>query len=226
MKPSSISKKLQAHQHIKCFTVFFLMLAPVPYLIVECNRFSNSAFLSLLFFTGWFIWTFAEYVLHRFWNHAKDVDKNNSIVQRHHHHHTHPTEISISATQRIIMMFIVCSLVGLSLWLNSYVMILAGMGTGIFWFFQMHYFLHQKWAKKIFPVLVRYHVVHHCKEPDTCFGITTSWWDRIFGTTPHKDKKISEKVIAFYYKKEKTTGNGFLVSSMIDEKLNHVGLGE
>jgi len=56
--------------------------------------------------------------------------------------------------------------------------------------------------------LLNYHIVHHCKEPDTCFGSSTTWWDRVFGTTPHKTKGISERILAFYYKKEKKTNGG------------------
>ncbi len=207
-------------QQIKCFTIFFLLLTPMLFITIEFAEFFNSAFPFILFFAGWFTWTFAEYILHRFWNHAKDVNKNDSLVQRHHHHHTHPTEISVSGKQRLIMILIGVTLIVFSLWINEYLLILAGLETGIFWFFLMHYFLHQKWSKKVFPRLVHYHVIHHCKETDTCFGISTSWWDRIFGTLPKNNKKIPERIITFYYKKEKKASRRYSISSMIDEKLS------
>jgi 4-hydroxysphinganine ceramide fatty acyl 2-hydroxylase len=215
----TISFSTSQLQQIKCFTIFFLLLAPILFVVIEFANFLSSVFPFLLFFTGWFTWTFAEYILHRFWNHAKGVNKDNSIVQRHHHHHTHPTEISVSGKQRFIMILIGIALIVFSLWINEYLLILAGLETGIFWFFLMHYFLHQKWAQKIFPRLLNYHLVHHCKEPDACFGISTIWWDFVFGTTPKKNKELSEKVIAFYYKKEKRRKKRFSIMSMIDEKL-------
>ncbi|MFI5187633.1 MAG: sterol desaturase family protein [Chitinophagales bacterium] len=216
MKLTSIFKKDQSFQQLKCFAVFFLIVAPVVYCTIEFAAFLGYTLPFFLFFLGWFIWTFVEYILHRFWNHAKGVE-NNSIVHRHHHHHTHPTDIYVSATHRSMMLLIDLALISLSIWLNPHIMFIAGLWTGFFWFFLMHYFLHQKWTKKVFPRLVRYHVVHHCKEPDTCFGISAAWWDGIFGTTPKKNKEISERILAFYYKKEK---QGCSISSLIDEKLS------
>lgn len=196
------------------------MLLPMVYVIIECATVFSSVTPYLLFFTGWFVWTFAEYILHRFWNHAKGVNKDNSLVQRHQHHHTHPTEIKVSGMQRLMMILLCAALVWLSVWLSPYLMVLAGIGTGIFWFVMMHYFLHQRWAKKIFPRLVRYHVVHHCKEPDSCYGISTAWWDRLFGTAPQTNRTISQKVLTFYYDKDMKKKHTSTVSSFIDEKLS------
>jgi sterol desaturase/sphingolipid hydroxylase (fatty acid hydroxylase superfamily) len=220
MKAISLNKSTQISQQLKCFAVFVLILTPIMYCAIRFADRLSYAVTPLLFFTGWFIWTFAEYVMHRFWNHAKNAE-NSSIVQRHNHHHTHPTEISISGKLRAMMLCISLVLIALSLWLNTYLMFIAGMWTGFFWFFLMHYFLHQKWAKKVFPRLVHYHVVHHCKEPDTCFGISVAWWDILFSTTPKKNKKISERILSFYYRREQKPKPGYLISSIVDEKLSH-----
>jgi len=220
MKAISLNNRTQTHLQLKCFAVFVLILTPVMYCTIQFADYLSYGVTPVLFFTGWIIWTFAEYVMHRFWNHAKNAE-NSPIVQRHNHHHTHPTEISISGKQRAIMLFISLVLIGLSLWFNTYLMFVAGVWTGFFWFFLMHYFLHQKWSKKVFPRLVHYHVVHHCKEPDTCFGISVPWWDIIFSTTPKKNKEISERILSFYYRKEQKPKQSSLISSTVDEKLNH-----
>lgn len=218
MKSNSIHNRTQMYQQLKCFAVFGLIITPMMAGIIKFAHLLSYAFPAVLFFAGWFIWTFAEYILHRFWNHSKGVE-NSSLVQKHNHHHTHPTDIYVSAAHRVISLLIGVCLIGLSLWLSSYIMFIAGLWIGVFWFFLMHYFLHQKWAKKVFPRLVHYHVVHHCKEPDTCFGISTAWWDRLFGTTPKKNKEIAERILTFYYKKPKEENKGFSISAMIDEKL-------
>jgi sterol desaturase/sphingolipid hydroxylase (fatty acid hydroxylase superfamily) len=117
------------------------------------------------------------------------------------------------------MLLIDAALVVLSFCLTPYLMILAGLGAGVFGFIMMHYILHQRWAKKAFPRLVRYHIVHHCKEPDMCFGVTVTWWDRILGTTPKKNKLIPDRVISFFYEKEKSSGAKIRVLPIVDEKL-------
>ncbi|HEY1871850.1 MAG TPA: sterol desaturase family protein, partial [Chitinophagaceae bacterium] len=206
------------NQQLKCFAVFILILTPIICCLVGFASSLNGIFPWLLFFTGWFTWTFVEYILHRFWNHEKGGD--NSIVQKHNHHHTHPTDIYVSATHRSLMLFIDVVLISLSLWVNPYILIIVGIWTGFFWFFMMHFFMHQKWAKKVFPRLVHYHVIHHCKEPDACFGVSTRWWDHLFGTTPRKNKEIPERIITFYYKKEEKATRGSSILSVVDEKLS------
>jgi sterol desaturase/sphingolipid hydroxylase (fatty acid hydroxylase superfamily) len=80
-------------------------------------------------------------------------------------------------------------------------MLAAGAWTGISMFFFMHYFLHQKWAVKVFPRRVNCHIIHHCKEPETCYGVSTGLWDRVFKTLPGKNRKIAERIVEFYYRK-------------------------
>jgi sterol desaturase/sphingolipid hydroxylase (fatty acid hydroxylase superfamily) len=121
----------------------------------------------------------------------------------HLHHHTHPTEIKITKKQRIIMIGFCVTLVTTSILFSKWLMLPAGVWTGISWFFLMHYFLHQKWCVKIFPRLVNNHIIHHCKEPETCYGVSVVWWDQVFRTMPRKNKQIADRVIAFYYRKEK-----------------------
>ena len=220
MKASATFGKSEPLEQTKCFAIFFALLLPIGCFVAACNQLYNPITRYVLFFAGWFVWSFAEYILHRFWNHDKAANKNNSIVQRHHHHHTHPTEIKVSGKHRALMILLSISLISLSFWTSPYLMIVAGIETGIFWFFMMHYFLHQKWARKVFPRLVTYHVVHHCKEPDTCYGISTAWWDRLFRTTPQLNKTISQKVLAFYYQKDSKKKRGTTISSLIDEKLS------
>ena len=189
---------------MKCFAIFILILSPVILFIIQFKENETVSFWILLLATGWFIWTFVEYCLHRFWNHSKTANKDNHVVQMHMHHHTHPTEIKITGRQRIIMVVICAILISLSLLFSKWIMFAAGAWTGISWFFLMHYFLHQKWAIKIFPRRVNYHMIHHCKEPETCYGVSFGWWDNIFGTLPQKNKQIAERIVAFYYRKEKS----------------------
>ena len=186
---------------IKCFGIFGLLLTPVIILIVHYSQNVSPNFWLFLFATGWFSWTFVEYCMHRFWNHSETADKNNQLVHLHLYHHTHPTEIKVSKSQRALMIIICAILISMSILFSKWLMLAAGAWAGISWFFLMHYFLHQKWAVKIFPRRVKFHIIHHCKEPEACYGVSVGWWDRLFRTLPQKNKPIAERIIDFYYRK-------------------------
>ena len=186
---------------LRCIVIFSILLTPIIFLIVYYNESETMSFQLLLFGTGWFSWTFVEYCLHRFWNHSKTVDINNHVVKMHLHHHTHPTEIKITARQRFIIIVIDFILISSSVLISKWLMLAAGAWTGISLFFFMHYLLHQKWTVRVFPGRVNCHMIHHCKEPETCYGVSTGWWDIVFNTLPKKNRQIAERIVEFYYRK-------------------------
>jgi sterol desaturase/sphingolipid hydroxylase (fatty acid hydroxylase superfamily) len=47
-----------------------------------------------------------------------------------------------------------------------------------------------------------FHVCHHCKYPDRCFGVTVTWWDRLFLTSPPKEFILPATVYQVYYLKK------------------------
>lgn len=202
MSASTTNKKIELKRQLKCIGIF-LLIGILPLLFADRFRGNRLLFHSILFLDGWLTWTLVEYILHRFWNHSKSADKQNVIVQRHLHHHTHPTEIKVTGKQRLEMVLIGVVLIILSTWADNFITFLAGLWVGFSWFFMMHYFLHQVWVKNVFPRLLEYHIIHHCKEPDRCFGVSVTWWDLLFGTGPSTRKMISEKVIAFYFEGHK-----------------------
>ncbi|PWT77909.1 MAG: hypothetical protein C5B59_02775 [Bacteroidetes bacterium] len=202
MKNLTANRIIEFRQQIKCIGIFFLICI-VPLALANWFSENRLVFHIILFIDGWLTWTFIEYILHRFWNHSKSADKQNAIVQRHLHHHTHPTEIKVTGKQRLAMVLIGFVLISISSRTDNFITFLAGIWIGFFWFFMMHYFLHQRWSKKVFPRLLEYHITHHCKEPDRCFGISCTCWDLVFGTGPSSKKLISEKVTAFYFKGHK-----------------------
>jgi sterol desaturase/sphingolipid hydroxylase (fatty acid hydroxylase superfamily) len=40
---------------------------------------------------------------------------------------------------------------------------------------------------------------HHFGQTEKCFGVTNTWWDRIFNTTGKVDKIASSKSIELYF---------------------------
>lgn len=178
--------------------LFFLLLVLIPLLYGTglLRMYSAMLFQVLLLAEGWVSWTFIEYLLHRFWMHAKESDSR--MAQTHHHHHTHPTEIVVRPLHRLGMLVLLVLVFWLALVLQNYVTLLAGLCAGMVGYFLMHRLLHLKCARHLFKRLLRYHIYHHCKYPNTCFGITVPWWDDLFGTVP-KNPMISQRIIDFYF---------------------------
>ncbi|MDX2048106.1 MAG: sterol desaturase family protein [Chitinophagaceae bacterium] len=182
-----------------CFCVYCLPAAALfllGYMLKE-----NASYISqfILFFWGWLTWTFTEYIAHRFWMHPKHKRGSKKDFGNHMHHHSHPTEIKITAGQRMIMLALLFALISASLWMNNYFMLLTGFYSGFVNYTFMHIILHKKWSAKIFKRLHQYHIYHHCKYPNRCFGICVTWWDMVFDTTPPTGAKLSERITAFYF---------------------------
>lgn len=204
---------LKQHRHnyeqAKCITRFLLMTLPVMLSVVFVRHVSFLAFHSLLFLTGWCTWTFIEYILHRFWMH--DKDSNSAMAQTHHYHHTHPTEMVITNLHRVCMIIFIVALAFVARYLNDYFTLFVGFACGAAGYFHMHQFLHLKLGQKVFKRLVRYHIYHHCKYPNTCFGISVPWWDDLFKTVP-ASPKITQRIVDFYFKGHKKQDNNSLLT--------------
>ena len=185
-----------SYLQLKCILIFAGMMIPVMAFSIFIHHHSLFLFHTLVFAGGWLTWTFLEYILHRFHMHKKNA--HSSLAETHHYHHTHPTEIVISHAQRagmILFLLIVCVI---AFTLNNYFTYAAGICFGIVGYFMMHKILHRKIAQRLFKRLVKYHIYHHCKYPNNCFGISVPWWDDLFGTVP-KNPRVTQRIIDFYF---------------------------
>ena len=201
----------------QCTAWFVLLVSPLPLMAYLING-NKTIFHLLLFFAGWSCWTFTEYCMHRFNDHGEQYKNGEKPEKLHHYHHKHPTEIAISSLHRIGLLILCTVLMSLAIWLNGYFTLLPGFVMGFTSYTFMHLFLHHKLSARLFPELNRFHIHHHCKHPDKCFGITITWWDHLFGTLPANEKKISNRILEFYYKKEKKAERGELNNFDDNEK--------
>ena len=185
---------------ILCSCLFLLILLCLLILNSAIKIYSEPVFYSLLFIIGFITWTFFEYMFHRYWMHdAKN--KNRKKDFNHVHHHSHPTDIRISNFQRSFLGVTAIGLFIFSMWLQNYFVMAAGFLCGFPVYTIMHFLLHQKSTQKIFKRLIQYHIYHHCKAPDKCFGVSVTWWDDIFRTIPRKHDIITQRIIDFYFNK-------------------------
>jgi 4-hydroxysphinganine ceramide fatty acyl 2-hydroxylase len=147
----------------------------------------------VLFFSGTFVYTLAEYLIHRFIYHMGEYKNPKKwIFKIHGMHHTTPQD-----KQRLVLPLPVSiPLAGLFLfvfWLimDKYVFLFfSGFLMGYSYYLSLHYFIHTtKPPKNFFRYLWKHHLLHHYKNETVAFGLTFPLWDIIFGTMP-KDKKL------------------------------------
>jgi len=157
----------------------------------------------LSFITGIFFWTLFEYVVHRYIFHfvanSKMVKKIVYIL--HGNHHEYPRDrqrlfmpplpsIIIAAT---VFSVIYCSarVTGIDRFSFSF---FAGFVLGYLVYGSMHYAIHAwnppfKWMKPLW----RNHHLHHYKQQEKGFGVSSTLWDHVFGTMFDLSKEKEDK---------------------------------
>src|SRR5690606_2837844 len=140
-----------------------------------------------LFLTGMFTWTLTEYILHRWVFHhhpTTPLGKRINYVM-HGNHHEYPRD-----KERLFMppvpSLILASFFFLSFYLimgMAAVCLFPGFMLGYLIYGSMHYAIHAwnppfKWMKGLW----RNHHLHHYKHTDMGFGVSSTLWDKVFGT--------------------------------------------
>lgn len=147
---------------------------------------------ALLAVLGFAFWTLSEYWLHRTFFHwipkGRWGDKMHFLV--HGVHHTWPRD-----KYRLVMPPAV-SLSLFFLFLGTFLVLFgttyawafhAGFVAGYMFYDMTHYYLHHFNPKsKYFLTLKKHHMLHHFKEPESRFGVSFRFWDRVFGTLPQR----------------------------------------
>jgi cyclopropane-fatty-acyl-phospholipid synthase len=136
-------------------------------------------------------WTAIEYVLHRFVLHGFQPFR-----RWHVEHHLRPvalicTPTILSATLIVVLVFLPSLLLG-DLWRAC--ALTFGLLTGYLGFTITHHAVHDwradnAWLKK----RKRWHALHHHSEQAGCYGVTSSFWDLVFGSTHHAVRIDSAK---------------------------------
>jgi sterol desaturase/sphingolipid hydroxylase (fatty acid hydroxylase superfamily) len=156
---------------------------------------TSWAYIPLGFLTGVFLWTFAEYSIHRFVFHYDPKSERVAKVWFMFHgvHHAQPqlkTRLVMPPVLSIpgailfyfIYYFVVGKLLGAPQWVDP---IFAGFIFGYLTYDLTHYATHHwpmraGWAK----YLKRYHMMHHFKTPSARYGVSSPIWDVVFRTKP------------------------------------------
>lgn len=157
-------------------------------IFIKINIQIQAAFL----FGGFIFFTLTEYLIHRFLLHLKGETggqkwKSNS----HTHHHEFPLDKNrIDITLPLAM--ILAALFFLVFWvlLKKYAFLFfSGFIAGYTLYHFVHYKIHtSRPPKNILKYLWQHHHIHHHINESLAFGVTSPFWDIIFGTMPKETK--------------------------------------
>ncbi len=140
--------------------------------------------LIISFLIGVGLWTLLEYLLHRFLGHehkGKNFFKDEHMVHHRKVHYFAPAHKKIVAASTVsVLLFSVLCLLAHWAFALSFILGLMGM-YGLYE--ATHARFHRKGPiAKPFIILRKHHFYHHFHQPKLNHGVTTRFWDRVFGT--------------------------------------------
>jgi sterol desaturase/sphingolipid hydroxylase (fatty acid hydroxylase superfamily) len=154
------------------------------------------------YLSGMVVWSFTEYMLHRF---AFHFHSNNKWGKRilfifHGVHHDYPRDrlrlvMPPSASIPLATLFyFLFSLIFPDPYLMAF---FPGFITGYLIYDMMHYAMHHyNFKTSVMKRVKDHHMLHHYKNPEKGFGVSTPFWDKIFYTTFKKKVKKENPVEA------------------------------
>lgn len=148
-----------------------------------------------LFLAGMLIWTFLEYVMHRWVFHLDSYTKLGRKIHLifHKTHHDYPRD-----STRIVMPLFASLPLGIIFYIlimllfgNNTNIVYAGLLTGYVAYDCIHYTVHKKNLKSsIGRYMKLYHILHHYSDYNTAFGVSSPFWDIIFRTLPERNNQF------------------------------------
>lgn len=181
----SIFKLEQSRRAITFDFLFYGFSVLVLVILLALNCPSSKWWLAItLSFAGFAISSLVEYFSHRFILHGVKPFSN-----WHQRHHDQPkagigTPTIVSASLIVLLIFIP---VGLSLNLFYALAVTLGVVAGYGTYSVTHHATHHWHGHSRWLTRRKYwHGLHHCVRPDRCFGVTSSCWDQLFGTSQEK----------------------------------------
>lgn len=154
-----------------------------------------------VFIGAMLFWTFFEYIMHRYAFHyvAESPKMQRFIYVMHGNHHEYPRDkqrLFMPPVPSLILASVIFS--AQYIFLRSYTfMFFPGFILGYLIYGSMHYAIHA-WNPpfRFMKPVWRNHHLHHYKSEDKGFGVSSSVWDYVFGTSFDlaKEKEDKEKV--------------------------------
>jgi len=183
------------HTHILAPIIVFALVATglIYYGITEKGF--NAWQMALLFLAGMFVFSLVEYLMHRYVYHIPITNefRRKLSYTMHGNHHDYPKDKKRLAMPPLLGL-ILATVLYLFFWifLRSYTYgFLAGFVIGYASYIGIHYIIHAyRIPNNFFRVLWNHHSIHHYREDDRAFGVSSPFWDHVFGTMPRKGEEL------------------------------------
>jgi len=174
--------------------IFFLYSSALLYWSITHTSLSVVATVGM-FLLGMLAFTWVEYNLHRYLFHMKTFTEGRRKVQYMMHgvHHEFPKDKDrlampplLSVTLSTILLLIFRVVLG-----DLAFSFLPGFLVGYAGYLSIHYLVHASPPPKNFlKVLWVNHSIHHYKDGETVFGVSSPLWDYVYGTMERNQKEV------------------------------------
>ena len=146
-----------------------------------------------LFFLGWLVYSWVEYQVHRRIFHIATTTEFRKKFQYTMHgvHHNHPKDKDRLAMPPVLSVTLATALlVVFKTLLGDYAFgFTAGFLVGYASYLLVHYLVHiHRPPKNFFRVLWINHSIHHYRDGEIIFGVSSPLWDYVYGTIERKDR--------------------------------------
>ena len=183
--------------HISPITVIVLWLPVavllIVYAAVKAPGATLPASIPVGILIGLFLWTLAEYTLHRFLFHHKPTSPRQERIFFLFHgiHHAQPQvktrlvmPLPVSIPMAAIFFGLFYVVLGVVFKAPQWVApLMSGFMIGYLVYDLTHYATHHLPMRSGYAKFIkRYHMQHHYKDPDTRYGVSSPAWDWVFRT--------------------------------------------
>lgn len=135
---------------------------------------------------GFGAWSFLEYVIHGWLSHTFATP----AATMHWGHHRDPRRVFTSVGVWAPVALVIYTLLALAIGAAAAGAVVLGVLAGFVRYEYVHWRIHFRAPVNARQELLRvHHLSHHFRNPKAYHGVTTRFWDRLFGTLPahHRD---------------------------------------
>lgn len=188
---------LEKLSHIHYSVPLYIFLPVIGYFFYDAFVVSQLSVLGIVgyFALGLFIWTLTEYVLHRFVFHWMPPGKIGARLHFIFHgvHHDYPSDSkrlvmvpTVSIPLSALFYFLFRFLIGATLAAPFFV----GFLVGYLFYDMLHYAIHHyNFKSKFWLNIKHHHMIHHYKDMDRGYGVSSKLWDYIFRSNFESEKE-------------------------------------